>query len=296
VQAAKRTVPEVTDEFAAKVKAGLNAESLMKELRKAIDEEDAKEFTPARNKTLGQTLAEIIQVQVPDTLITNQAREKFAMMMADMRDNGVDDEEIKRQINPENFNKYKDIVKDDIIRDFKVSMATDEIARLESISVPDYQVDEQMQAIKKDAGQSEDFDENMVRAKVQTTLERQAVMDWLADRANLDVEYSETEFDAALLEQLAEETLKREQELAAKKAAAAAEAEAQPAVTETAAEPVVAQEAPKVADAQPAAKKWEDMTLEERAFQALVGTGAVEVHPDPTSPDYDHSKDNEIAK
>jgi trigger factor len=213
VQAAKRSVPEVTDEFAAKVKAGLTAESLMAELKKAIDEEDSKEFVPARNQAVGKALAEVMDVQVPDTLVTNQAREKFAMMMSDMRDNGVSDAEIKQQINPENFNKYKDIVKGDIIRDFKISMATDEIARLEGITVPDYQIEEQMEIIKKDKQESEEFDENMIRAKVQTTMERQAVMDFLAEQSNLEVEYLEEEFDEALLEKLAEETMEREKEL-----------------------------------------------------------------------------------
>ena len=208
-KAATRIIPELTDEFANKVKAGLTKEKLMEELRTAIDEEDKKEFVPARNKALGEALAEVFDVQVPDTLVTNQAREKFAVMMADMRDNGVSDEEIKNQINPENFDKYKDIVKDDIIRDFKVSMATDEIARLESITVPDYQIEEQMEAIRKDAGDSEEFDENMVRAKVQTTMERQAVFDWLAENSKLEVEYKEEEFDEKLMQTLADESLER---------------------------------------------------------------------------------------
>jgi trigger factor len=166
-------------------------------------------------------------VDVPDTLITNQAREKFAMMMTDMRDGGTSDDEIKRQISPENFLKYKEIVKDDIVRDFKISMATDEIARLEGIDVADYQVEEQMEIIRKDAAGAEDFDENMIRSKVKTTLVRQAVMDWLADRAQLKVQYlgAEPEVDEALLEKLAEETLKREEALAAEAAIVDAEIE-----------------------------------------------------------------------
>jgi trigger factor len=272
LQAAKRVVPELTDEFAAQVKAGLTKEALLKELRKAIDEEDAKEFLPARNKALGEALAKIVEVDVPDTLVTNQAREKFAVMMADMRDNGVADAEIKRQINPENFAKYKEIVKDDIIRDFKVSMATDEIGRLEGITVPDYQVEEQMQSIQKDMQKGEEYDENMIRARVQATLERQAVMNWLADKADLEViEKTEEQFDADLMEKLAQESLEREQKLATKK------------------KDESATQAPQ------AGKKFEDMTLEEKAFQALVDAGAVKPNDDPNSPDYDHSADNEIA-
>jgi trigger factor len=216
LEASKREIPEITDEFASKVRAGLTAESLLDELRKAIDQEDAKEFTPARNKALGEALAQVMDVQVPDTLITNQAREKFAVMMADMRSNGVADEEIKRQITPENFNKYKDIVKDDIIRDFKISMATDAIADLEGITVPDYQIEEQMEAIRKDAAENkEDFDETMIRGKVEATLTRQAVMDWLAEHGDLQVEYKEEKFDENLLQQLADETMEREEKMTA---------------------------------------------------------------------------------
>ena len=222
LQASTRTVPEISDEFAAKVRAGLTEESLMEELKKAIDQEDAKEYVGERNKALSEALAAVMEVEVPDTLVTNQAREKFAMMMADMREGGVSDEEIKRQINPENFGKYKEIVKDDIVRDFKVSMATDEIARMEGITVPDHQIEEQMEAIRKDAAENkEDFDEKMIRAKVDATLVRQAVMDWLADNSNLEVEYKEEEgFDEALMQKLADEAVEREEKMAAESAEA----------------------------------------------------------------------------
>ena len=66
----------------------------------------------ARNEALGAALAERLEVEVPDTLVTNQAREKYALMMTEMKDNGMADEEIKKMINPENFVKYKDIYAD----------------------------------------------------------------------------------------------------------------------------------------------------------------------------------------
>lgn len=210
LEASTRTVPKMSDEFAAKVKPGLTEESLKDELRKAVDEEDSREFQGARNQALGSALADCLDVIIPDTLVTNQARDKFATMMTEMRDNGVSDEEIKNQIKPENFEKYKKIVQDDIIRDFRVSMATDEIARLEAIEVPDYQIEEQMEAIRKDAAQEgEELDETMVRGKVETTLQRQAVMDFLADNSKLDIVFKDDDFDPELMERLAAESLER---------------------------------------------------------------------------------------
>ena len=294
LEASQRTVPEITDEFAAKVRPGLTKEAMLAQLTKAIDEEDAKQFVPARNAALGKALAQVMDVDVPDTLVTNQAREKFALMMSEMRDGGVSDEEIKRQINPENFLKYKAIVKDDIVRDFKISMGTDEIARLEGIEVPDYQVEEQMEAIRKDAGESEEFDENMIRAKVQTTLQRQAVMEWLAERAELEVEFTVEgeQVDEKLLEELAEQSLKREAEAL----------QVDPAVVEAVVEETVVavEETVKVpsspASPTPAAEEdGAELSLEEKAFRALVDSGAVQIHKSPDDPDYDHSADDEVA-
>ncbi|CAJ1969918.1 unnamed protein product [Cylindrotheca closterium] len=220
-EAKTRTLPELTDEFAEKVRAGLTVESLKEELRKAVDSEDSKEFRPARNAAIAKALAEVMDVEVPDTLVTKQAREKFAMMMTDMRNSGVPDEEIKNQIKPENFLKYKKIVKDDIVRDFKVSMATDEIGRMEGVEVPDYQVEEQMESIRQEAAESkEDFDETQIRSRVEATLQREAVMDLLAENSNFEVEFAgEEEFDAELMEKLAAESLAREQEAAGESAA-----------------------------------------------------------------------------
>eukprot|EP00980_Cylindrotheca_fusiformis_P019948 scaffold7025_cov123-Cylindrotheca_fusiformis.AAC.7 len=287
LEASTRTLPELTDEFAEKVRPGLTAESLKEELRKAVDSESAKEFKPARNAAIAKALADVMEVDVPDTLVTNQAREKFAMMMTDMRNSGVPDEEIKNQIKPENFLKYKKIVRDDIIKDFKVSMAADEIGRMEQIEVPDYQVEEQMEAIKQDAAESkEDFDEAQIRARVASTLQREAVMDFLADNADLEVEFTEgEEFDEALMEQLAQESLQREEE--ARKSQEGefsvetvatepqtVDPEPEPEVVAKEAEPEPQPEA--MAEGETAQRDYSTMSVEEKAYYSLLDSGALD--------------------
>lgn len=104
-----------------------------------------------------------------------------------------------------------------IVRDFKISMALDEISRLENIQVPAYQIEEQLQQLKdqaNQAGQADEFDDEQVRKKVESTLERRMVFDFLAEHADLEVEYmkeGEDQFDEALMEKLAQESLEREQ-------------------------------------------------------------------------------------
>jgi hypothetical protein len=269
LSASRRTLPEVTDEFANEVREGLTAESLKDELRKAVDSQDAQEYMGVRNAALGKALSDIIDVDVPDTLVTNQAREKYALMMTDMRDSGMADEEIKKLINPENFIKYKDIQKDDIVRDFKISMAVDEIARLENIQVPAYQVEEQIQSLKDQAakeGQSTDgLDDEQMRRKVESTLERRMVYDLLAEVADLEVEYvTDDEFDEDLLEKLAQESLEREQAAAAEQASE--EGKQQDEVVATAA--VVDEEAAAVAEEDVAVIEEEAASVEEEVVVA----------------------------
>lgn len=301
LEASTRTVPEITDEFAEEVRPGLTKDALEEELKKAVDEQSSQTWTEARNSALGKSLAEVLEVDVPDTLITKQAQEKYAMMMTEFREQGMADEEIKRLISPENFLKYKGIEAPDIIRDFKVSMAVDEIARLEGIEVPDYQVEEQFASIKKEQeeqGGDEEMDETMIRRKIETTLMRRLVFDFLAENADLEVVYKdkEPEFDEALLEQLAQDTIKREEAATGKEDTDSETVEAE----------IVSEEAPVVQEtvevkeeveevSAPADLDDADMDPDEKAFKILVNLGMVQESPDPDSPDYDHSTDDEFA-
>jgi trigger factor len=283
-EVSKRLLPELTDDFANNVRAGLTVDSLKEELRKAVDSEDAKEFTPARNTAIAKALAEVLEVDVPDTLVTKQARDKFANMMADMRNSGVSDEEIKKQIVPENFLKYKNIVKVDIVKDFKVSMAVDEIARLEGIDIPESQVEEQMESLKAEAQKAgEDFEEGQVRSRVELALQRESVMDFLAEKSNLDVEFTDgDEFDEDLMQRLADEAVAREAAETVESdqgestpVAALAEPVVEAEVEEPAEEPVV-----EAAKGAPLERDYESMTLEDKAYYALLDAGALDAKED----------------
>ena len=321
LEANTRTVPEIDDELANTIRPGLDAEGVRDELRKAIDENESADWIEARNKALSNALAEVMDVDVPDTLVTTQAREKYAQMMSEFRGQGMADDEIKKLITPENFQVYKDIEKPDIVKDFKTSMATDEIARLESIEVPAYQIDEQLEAVKKEANGEDLGDENMIRNKIESTLMRRMVFDFLAEKADLSVEYAEEEkFDEAMMEELMQQTMKdkegeaedgklvddgtaAEEEIEAKAAAdAKAKEETEIAEATTAAQtheaevaearqqPTSAEEEKKLQE------RYASMDLEERAFNILVDLGSVELTPDPESPTYDNSEDSEFVQ
>lgn len=53
------------------------------------------------NSALEDALLEIADVTIPETLVMEQAREKFAIMMSEMRDQGESDEKIRSLITKE---------------------------------------------------------------------------------------------------------------------------------------------------------------------------------------------------
>ena len=74
---------------------------------------------------------------------------------------------------------------------------------------------------------SQEFDENQMRGKIEATLLRNQVMDFLASSAKLDVKYEEEgEFDEDLMNEIMEKQAEAERERVAKVAEAAAEEEA----------------------------------------------------------------------
>lgn len=183
-------------------------------------------------------------------------------------------------------------------------MALDEIARLENIQVPAYQIEEQIQSLKDQAakeGQSDEVDDEQIRKKVESTLERRMVFDFLAEHAELEVEYmeeGEDQFDEALMEQLAQESLEREQaesregkdEVAAEVVVVAAESIAETkTVAQTGEIEMTAAIEDEVAVKDDDARSYNDMNLEEKAFNILTNLGMVDINPDPDAPDFDAS-------
>jgi len=220
-----RVLPPLDDEFAAKVRPGVEGftiEVLKNEIKKAVDEEgkDAETILKNRDAALEKSLLENVDMNVPESLVTTRCREKFALMLTEMRDNGSDDKIIKELVTPENFNKYRELTKDDVVKELKASIVVDEIGRLESIVVAPQEVTQLLERVKKeqeDNGNKE-FDEAGVKSQIEATLMRRYVFDFLAKEAKeLVVEEVKVEegskgkeFDQKMMDDLLNESVKRE--------------------------------------------------------------------------------------
>eukprot|EP00611_Tribonema_gayanum_P020654 TRINITY_DN380_c0_g1_i1.p1 TRINITY_DN380_c0_g1~~TRINITY_DN380_c0_g1_i1.p1 ORF type:complete len:528 (-),score=233.62 TRINITY_DN380_c0_g1_i1:159-1544(-) len=181
-----RALPALDDDFANAIRPGLTMAELREEVLSALNQEGDKKKNESRNAALEAALLERITCEIPETLMTERARQKFAIMMADMKAQGThSDEELRGMITPENFNKYKDIARGSTTKQLQVSLALSDIAEKEGLQVNPLEVDDQMELLRAEA-KGEPFDEAAARERVEATLEKEMVLQWIAERSTIN--------------------------------------------------------------------------------------------------------------
>ena len=121
---------------------------------------------------------ELVDVEIPETLIDEQTKTKFANMMSDFKAKGMDDAQVKSMITKENFEKYKKTSYDNTVRSLRISFVIGEIAKKEGIKVDPTEVERDMVNIRQQYA-GEEIDEEQARSRVEAELERKKVLEFL---------------------------------------------------------------------------------------------------------------------
>ncbi|CAM9699649.1 unnamed protein product [Chrysoparadoxa australica] len=179
-----RSLPELTDAFADKLRRGLTMKELEEEVVESISDEKAQAKGANRNNALEEALLTRATVEIPETLVVEQARTKYAQMMAEMKDQGQGDEDIKKLITKENFEKYLKIARPSVEKSLSGSLIVSAIAEKEGMKVSELEIEDQMELIRAEA-KGQEFDENMARERVESAILKEMVMNWVAERSTV---------------------------------------------------------------------------------------------------------------
>merc|ERR1712157_228542 len=170
-----RSLPELNDAFAGKIRPGLTLDELKQEVENTVGGQEEDKTTDTVHKELEKALAERLTSTLPEALVVESAKQRFAVMLAEMRNSGTDDAALKQMISPEGFQKYLKVVRPKVVTELRGKLAVESIGR--SIGV---QADEQQDA---DSGAA--FNEEKAREKVTYELQRVAVLDKVRDQAKI---------------------------------------------------------------------------------------------------------------
>jgi len=187
----KRVLAEVpSEEFANTVKPGMTWAELDAKLREGVEMDREERQRMNAHKAITKALVDVLPAsfEVPETLVDQATKERFAMMLGDMREQGQSDEKLKELITPENYERYKMITKPMVVSKIKGDFAIKAISQQQGLVVPQDQVDDEIMTLQAQALQrGEKFKESETRPRVQQTLERQMVLDWLQSNARITI-------------------------------------------------------------------------------------------------------------
>jgi len=184
-----RELPALDDAFAEKIRPGLSWKELEKEVEIAVNSEAGDATKAARNVELAKALRGVATIEVPSTLLLEQARTRFAGVMASFREQGVADAEIQKLVTKERFEDFLASQKDSVRDELSDSLILDAIAQREGLAPEAVEVDSSYQELVAKMNQQGDdvagMDEAKTKEKIQQSLQKDLVMDWVAERSTI---------------------------------------------------------------------------------------------------------------
>ncbi len=179
-------LPEIDDIFVQRVSECLTVEELRQQIRERLDTESENAQNANINSAIEDRLAEIVDVELPETLIENQVQKNFANMMAGFQKNGMSSEQVKAMVTKENFELYKQRGKPRAEKSLRVNFAVSQVAKELGLELNPEEVEGQMSLARAEA-KGEELDEAVLKDQIEGQLERDLVLKTLKETATITI-------------------------------------------------------------------------------------------------------------
>lgn len=179
-------LPELNDDFAKQVSESDTLDALRNTIRDRLGVESESNRAANVNKAIEDRLASIVEVALPESLVENQVKNKFASMLSSFKDKGMPDEQVKAMVTKENYELYKERARGNVEKNLRVNFAVSKIAKEHNL-VPDPQeVDDQLALVKAEL-KGQEFEEEKAKDQVEAQLERELVLKLLKTTAKVSM-------------------------------------------------------------------------------------------------------------
>lgn len=187
VHAVKDVVlPDLDDDFAQQISEEATLEEFKVLLRKRLGTEQEAAQEAHINNAVDKELARIVEVDMPESLVENQVKEKFARMLTSFKEKGMDDDTVKAMVTKENYELYKGRAREAVERNLRVNFAVSKIAKEKELKVEEEEVEAQIALVRAELKGAE-MDEAKIRDQVEAQLERDMVLKLLKEGANVTI-------------------------------------------------------------------------------------------------------------
>jgi len=179
----EKELPPLDDDFAQEVSEQETLAELREFLTKQFQEKAEKETIASKEEALLTALTEKIEIDLPETMIDREVETILTQTAMQMESYGMD---VRKLFNAETIPKLKENARPDAMQRLQQSLALQEIAKRESITVEKEELDAKIaEVLEQLAGQ--DVDQGRVREVVESDLLKEKALRWLEEHGTVEL-------------------------------------------------------------------------------------------------------------
>lgn len=181
----EKELPSLDDDFAQEVSEFKTLAELRSFLEKQFQSEAEQKTEAGTEAALLDELLKVLDVEIPETLITNEVNYLLAQTATQLQRQGID---VKQLLTDEVLPEMRERSRPDAIARIKRTLALAEIAKREAIKVEPEAVEERVKSLMEQYGkQKQKVDPQQLQEIVEEELLEEKVMRWLIEHSQIEL-------------------------------------------------------------------------------------------------------------
>jgi trigger factor len=179
----EKELPELDDDFAQEISEKETLAELRESLEQQFREKAERETAASKEQALLQALLENVEIDLPETMIEREVQTLLTQTAMQMESYGMD---IRKLFNAETIPQLKERSRPDAIARLRQSLALEEIAKRESITVSSEEIEAKAKEVMEQLS-GQDVDPKRLREVVESDLIKEKAVKWLEEHATIEL-------------------------------------------------------------------------------------------------------------
>lgn len=179
----EKELPELDDDFAQEVSEKETLAELRESLEKQFQEKADRETAASKEQALLEALLEKVEIDLPETMIEQEVQTLLTQTAIQMESYGMD---VRKLFNAETLPQMKERSRPDAVVRLKQSLALQEIAKRESLTVEPEEIEAKSQEVLEQLS-GQDVDPKRLREVVESDLIKEKAIKWLEEHATIEL-------------------------------------------------------------------------------------------------------------
>ena len=180
-----KELPELDDDFAQDASGGdyPTIAELRESLEKRFVEEAEQKTKSNKEQAILDGLVTQVEVELPETLVEREVEFMITQTAMQLQNQGID---IKRLLNQETLPMLKERSRPDAIERIKRTLALGEVAKRESLTTSESEVNDKVREVMADL-EGREVDSDRLRSAVAEDLLKEKILSWLEEHNTIEL-------------------------------------------------------------------------------------------------------------